>query len=190
MQAIVQEESVAEGPELAWLLRIADGDRSAFEQLYNATAARLLGVCLRVLPDRAEAEDVLQDVYVAVWRKAPQFSPQKSSAMTWLAAIARHRAIDRLRATPALASRQPIELEELEADPEATPGARAEAASERSQLDRCLGQLEARRRSLIRTAFFDGATYEDLAQRTGSPLGSIKSWIRRGLLQLRACLES
>lgn len=190
MQAIVQDQPVAEGPELAWLQRIADGDRAAFEQLYHATAARLLGVCRRVLPDRSEAEDVLQDVYVAIWRKAPQFSPDKSSAMTWLAAIARHRAIDRLRATPALATRQAIELAELESDPEAAPSARAEADSERSQLDHCLGQLDARRRSLIRTAFFDGATYEDLAQRTGSPLGSIKSWIRRGLLQLRACLES
>lgn len=190
MQASVQEQGVVDGPERIWLLRVADGDRMAFEQLYQATAARLLGICLRVLPDRAEAEDVLQDVYVAVWRKAPQFSPERSSAMTWLAAIARHRAIDRLRVTPALVSRQTIELAELEADPEATPGARAEADSERSRLDRCLNQLDTRRRSLIRTAFFEGATYEDLAQRTGSPLGSIKSWIRRGLLQLRACLES
>lgn len=190
MQASVQDDPGAAGPEQAWLRRIADGDRTAFEQLYHATAARLLGICLRVLPDRAEAEDVLQDVYVAIWRKAPQFSPEKSSAMTWLASIARHRAIDRLRATPALVSREPMQLNELEADPDAAPGARAEADSVRSQLDRCLDQLDARRRSLIRTAFFDGATYEDLAQRTGSPLGSIKSWIRRGLLQLRACLES
>lgn len=190
MPVIAQEDGVADSPELAWLLRVADGDRKAFEQLYQATAARLLGVCLRVLPDRAEAEDVLQDVYVAVWRRAPQFSPEKSSAMTWLAAIARHRAIDRLRATPALVTRQAIDLADLEDDPESAPGARAEADSERSQLERCLGQLDARRRSLIRTAFFEGITYEDLAQRTGSPLGSIKSWIRRGLLQLRACLES
>ena len=190
MQASVQDESGVEGQEQLWLQRIALGDRVAFERLYRATAARLLGICLRVLPDRAEAEDVLQEVYVAIWRKAPQFSSEKSSAMTWLASIARHRAIDRLRATPALAARQPVDLAELESDPEATPGARAEADSERSQLERCLEQLDARRRTLIRTAFFDGATYEDLAQRTASPLGSVKSWIRRGLLQLRACLES
>lgn len=190
MQASVQDEAVTEWPEQVWLLRVATGDRTAFEQLYRATAARLLGICLRVLTDRAEAEDVLQDVYVAVWRKAPQFSPDKSSAMTWLAAIARHRAIDRLRSTPTPAARQSIELVDLEDDADATPGARAEADNERSRLDRCLAQLDARRRTLIRTAFFDGATYEDLAARTGSPLGSIKSWIRRGLLQLRACLES
>jgi RNA polymerase sigma-70 factor, ECF subfamily len=190
MQASVQDDTGTDAREQTWLLRVADGDRTAFEQLYHATSARLLGICLRVLPDRAEAEDVLQDVYVAIWRKAPQFSPERSSAMTWLAAIARHRAIDRLRATPALASRQPIELMELGTDPDAAPSARVEADSERSQLDRCLGQLDARGRTLIRTAFFDGATYEDLARRTGSPLGSIKSWIRRGLLQLRACLEA
>lgn len=190
MQVSVQDESGVAEREQAWLRRIAEGDRAAFEQLYRATAARLLGICLRVLHDRAEAEDVLQEVYVSVWRKAPQFSPDKSSAMTWLASIARHRAIDRLRATPSLAVWLPVQLPEPEADPDATPGARAEADSERSQLDRCLRQLDARRRTLIRTAFFDGATYEDLAQRTGSPLGSVKSWIRRGLLQLRACLES
>lgn len=185
-----EREFVTEGPEDALLLRIADGDRLAFERLYQATASRLLGICLRVLSDRAEAEDVLQDVYVAIWRKASQFALSKSSSMTWLAAIARHRAIDRLRANPALASRQPLDGIELEAEPEATPAARVEALSERERLDRCFAQLDDRRRSLIRTAFFDGATYEDLAQRTGSPLGSIKSWIRRGLLQLRACLES
>lgn len=190
MQVSGQDEIDVEGREQALLRRIADGDRTAFDQLYRATAARLFGVCLRVLPDRAEAEDVLQEVYVAVWRKAPQFSPDKSSAMTWLASIARHRAIDRLRATPSLVARHPVELPELETDPDAAPAARAEAESERSQLDRCLSQLDARRRTLIRTAFFDGATYEDLARRTGSPLGSIKSWIRRGLQQLRACLES
>jgi RNA polymerase sigma-70 factor (ECF subfamily) len=177
-------------PENELLARVARGDRDAFERLYNATSSRLFGVCLRLVADRSEAEDVLQDVYVSAWRKAPQFDPQKSSAAVWLAAIARHRAIDRLRASAGLREQAPVELAESQPDPAPAPSHQAEADSERARLDDCVGQLEPRRRSLIRTAFFDGATYEELAARSGSPLGSVKSWIRRGLLQLRACLEA
>ncbi|GMV28910.1 MAG: RNA polymerase sigma factor [Rhodanobacteraceae bacterium] len=176
-------------PENALLVRVAQGDRDAFERLYRATSARLLGVCLRLVPDRAEAEDVLQDAYVAAWRKAPQFDPARASAAVWLASIARHRAIDRLRASSGTREQAPIELAEQHPDPAPAPAVKAEADSERARLDDCVAQLEPRRRTLIRTAFFDGATYEELAARSGSPLGSVKSWIRRGLMQLRACLE-
>lgn len=189
MQAIVQDQPVAEGPELAWLQRIADGDRVAFEQLYHATAARLLGVCRRVLPDRAEAEDVLQESFVAIWHKADQFDPQRATAMTWMIAIARNKAIDRLRGSAHAIKRASIELADELGDEAPSPAARAEAVSEVELLRTCLEALEPRRRQLIRTAFFEGETYEELAQRTGSPIGSVKSWIRRGLLQLRACLE-
>lgn len=168
---------------------IANGDRDAFEQLYRATSAKLFGVCLRVLPDRAEAEDVLQEVYTTIWRKAAQFDASRASAITWLAMIARNRAIDRLRALPSAARHAPIEIAETLADPGNSPVQEAEAATDRDRLGECMEQLDNRRRSLIRTAFFDGATYEELAARVGSPLGSVKSWIRRGLLQLRACLE-
>ncbi|MBL8298118.1 MAG: sigma-70 family RNA polymerase sigma factor [Rhodanobacteraceae bacterium] len=185
----LRQQDVSE-PENALLARVARGDREAFEQLYRATSARLLGVCLRLVPDRGTAEDVLQDVYVAAWRKAPQFDPVRASAAVWLAAIARHRAIDRLRADAGQRELAPIELAEAQPDPAPAPAHQAEADSERARLDDCVGQLEPKRRSLIRTAFFDGATYEELAARSGSPLGSVKSWIRRGLLQLRACLEA
>lgn len=167
---------------------IARGDRAAFERLYRDTSARLFGVCLRLLPERAEAEDVLQEVYATVWRKAGQFDAGRASAAVWLAMIARNKAIDRLRAMPAL-RRAPLELSEELADAAPTPAAQAERLDERERLRRCLDELDARRRDLIRTAFFEGCTYEELAQRSGSPLGSVKSWIRRGLIQLRACLE-
>lgn len=176
--------------ENALLSRIARGDRAAFEQLYRNTSARVLGICLRLVSDRGEAEDILQDVYVSAWRKAPQFDPQRSSATVWLAAIARHRAIDRLRAGVGRNELAPIVLAEAQADTAPAPLQQAEADSERARLDDCIGQLEPRRRTLIRTAFFDGATYEELASRSGSPLGSVKSWIRRGLQQLRTCLEA
>lgn len=168
---------------------VANGDRAAFEQLYRATSAKLFGVCLRVLPDRSEAEDVLQEVYTTVWRKAAQFDANRASAITWLAMIARNRAIDRLRALPAAAQKAPIELAETLSDPGRSPVQEAEAATDSDRLGACMEQLDDRRRSLIRTAFFEGATYEELAARVGSPLGSVKSWIRRGLIQLRACLE-
>lgn len=171
------------------LARVSNGDAAAFESLYKATSSKLFGVCLRVLPDRQEAEDVLQDVFTTVWRKASQFDATRASPITWLAMIARNRAIDRLRAAPASQRHAPIEVAEAVADTGPTPVQDAEAADDASRLGSCLDQLEPKRRTLIRTAFFEGATYEELAERIGSPLGSVKSWIRRGLLQLRACLE-
>ena len=173
----------------ALLMQVAHGDERAFEALYRLTSGALLGICLRVLADRGEAEDVLQEVYVTIWNKAAQFDALRSSAMTWLGTIARNRSIDRLRAQPASASRASIDIAETVRDDAPSPAARTEAAAQRERLDECLEQLEPRRQVLIRTAFFDGATYEDLASRSGSPLGSIKSWIRRGLMQLKACLE-
>ena len=168
---------------------VAGGDRAAFERLYRATSSKLFGVCLRVLPDRDEAEDVLQEVYATVWRKAAQFDASRASAVTWLAMIARNKAIDRLRANPSSARTAPIEWADNVADPAPSPLHAAESVVENTRLNTCMEQLDGRRRSLIRTAFFDGATYEELAARIGSPLGSVKSWIRRGLQQLRACLE-
>lgn len=171
-----------------WLAQVADGNQRAFESLYRASASRLLGVCIRVLNDREEAEDALQDVYVRIWRKAAQFDPARAAATTWLATIARNTAIDRLRARPQH-QLAPVELIEAMPDDGETPLESTERAGDRSRLDTCFETLEPRRRRLIRAAFFDGATYEELAQRVGSPLGSVKSWIRRGLLQLRTCLE-
>jgi len=185
----LEASATADAPGLdVWLAQVADGDRGAFESLYRASASRLLGVCIRVLHDRDEAEDALQDVYVRIWRKAAQFDPARAAATTWLATIARNTAIDRLRARPQV-QLAPAELIEAMPDGGDTPLESTERAGDRSRLDTCFDTLEPRRRQLIRAAFFDGATYEELAQRVGSPLGSVKSWIRRGLLQLRACLE-
>lgn len=173
----------------ALLTRVAARDEQAFEALYRLTSGRLLGIGLRVLGDRAEAEDVLQDVFVSVWSKAVQFDAKRSSAMTWLGTIARNRAIDRLRALPSSATRAPLTLIDDLPDPGPSPGSRADADAEKSRLDDCLGLLEPRGQTLIRTAFFEGTSYAELAQQTGSPLGSVKSWIRRGLAQLRECLD-
>jgi RNA polymerase sigma-70 factor, ECF subfamily len=172
------------------LIQVARGDRAAFESLYRATSSKLFGICLRVLPERADAEEVLQDVFTGIWNKAAQFDPDRASAIAWLAMVARNKAIDRLRSQPARGTLASIELADDIADSGPSPLRSTEAADDRSRLESCMAQLEPKRRDLIRAAFFEGSTYEELAQRSASPLGSVKSWIRRGLLQLRGCLES
>jgi RNA polymerase sigma factor (sigma-70 family) len=173
----------------AALARIAAGDGAALRMVYRDTSAKLFGVCLRILNDKSEAEDVLQDVYVTVWRKAAGFDPARASPITWLVAIDRIRAIDRLRSSAVTRRTEPIEAADEVSDPAPAAVERVELAQQRHRLARCLEELEAQHSAAIRAAFLDGATYEELAQRMSVPLGTMKSWIRRGLLKLRACLE-
>ena len=173
----------------ALLAQVALGNRAAFETLYRSTSDKLFGICLRVMNQRAEAEEVLQEVFTTVWHKATQFDAGKASAMSWLGTMARNKCIDRLRTLPLRTAFAPLELAAEVADPGPSPAQQTEMLTEGDRLARCLEELEPRRRSLIREAFFGGLTYEELAARVQAPLGSIKSWIRRGLLQLRACLE-
>jgi RNA polymerase sigma-70 factor (ECF subfamily) len=174
----------------AALVRAGGGDRTALKIVYEDTSAKLFGICLRILNDRSEAEDVLQEVYVAVWRKAASFDPARASPMTWLVAIARNRAIDRLRASALRRRMEPIESADELSDPAPAALDRLEMAQQHQRLAGCLEELEGRHAAAIRAAFLDGATYEELAVRMGVPLGTMKSWIRRGLLKLRACLEA
>jgi RNA polymerase sigma-70 factor (ECF subfamily) len=179
----------APSPE-SLLAQVALGDRDAFETLYRTTSDKLFGICVRVLNERAEAEEALQEVFTSVWRKASQFEAGRAGAMSWLGMMARNKSIDRLRARGERTALGSLELAAEIADPGVTPAQHTEALAERARLARCLEELEPRRRSLIREAFFGGLTYEELARRAQAPLGSIKSWIRRGLMQLKVCLES
>ncbi len=170
------------------LARAGRGSQSALSEVYEATSAKLFGICLRILRDRAEAEDALQEIYLNVWRKAGTFDPDRASPITWLATLARNRAIDRLRSLGARPS-DPVELASAVADPSPDASALLETREAAGSLNRCMDELEAQRSDAIRTAFFGGATYGELAERASVPLGTMKSWIRRGLLQLRECLE-
>ncbi|MET0935366.1 MAG: sigma-70 family RNA polymerase sigma factor [Luteibacter sp.] len=180
--------SPAERDELNRLLqRTASEDQRAFEELYRRTSSRLLGVCVRLMGDRDEAEEVLQEAFVTVWKRAGTFDAKLSSALTWLVTVARNKAIDRLRQRPDL---RPAEVDwETFVDDGPGPALGAESDEEYRRLRACLDELEDQPRRSIREAFFAGATYNELAERAKVPLGTMKSWIRRGLLQLRACLN-
>jgi RNA polymerase sigma factor (sigma-70 family) len=171
------------------LSRIGAHDQLAFRELYELTSPRLFGVCLRMLRNRAEAEEVSQEVFVTVWRRAGEFDPRRATATTWLVTLARNKSIDRLRQRRDGAPLTPIDLDQL-ADPGQGPPADAELTEDRRRLQKCLEGLEPKDRDSVREAFFSGATYKELAERCRVPLGTMKSWIRRALLQLRACLET
>lgn len=169
------------------LLAVAQEDRTAFAELYRLTASRLFGVIVRMVRDRAEAEDLLQDVFVSVWRRAHAFDDGRGNAMTWLTALARNRTIDRLRETRETHLDDAEDPDPPSEDP--TPAALAEASEQRRLLEECLQRLDRQPRAAVREAFFGGSSYSELAARLDVPEGTMKSWIRRSLLQLKRCLE-
>ncbi len=171
------------------IAQVARGDRQALRSLYDQTAPKLFAVCLRIVGDRGEAEEVLQEVYVTVWQRAGSFDPGRASPLTWMTTIARSRSIDRLRAGGRRRPAAPIEEALAIHDPGDDAATQLEGAEERRRLLNCLEEIEARQAAAIREAFFGGLTYAELATRDGVPLGTMKSWIRRGLMQLRGCLE-
>jgi len=173
----------------AALAAVANGDHSALQMIYRLTATKLFAVCLRILGDRSDAEDVLQEVYMTVWRKAANFDSALSSPMTWLIAIARNRAIDHLRVHGQNRRMDPIEAAAELTDDKLTAELALQGAQEQARLQRCLDGLAGHERAALRGAFFDGNTYEELAERMKVPLGTMKSWIRRAMIKLKACLE-
>jgi RNA polymerase sigma factor (sigma-70 family) len=169
------------------LTRVGQGDQSAFAELYRLASARVFATIVRMVHDRAEAEDLLQDVFTTAWRRADLFDPARGGAMTWLVTLARNRTIDRLRQHHETPLEEDSELEL--ADDHPTPAALAEASEERRRLEHCLEQLAPQQHRAVREAFFSGATYSELATQLSVPLGTLKSWIRRSLMQLKTCLE-
>jgi RNA polymerase sigma-70 factor (ECF subfamily) len=181
-------ESDARSLLLASIARVAAGDRAGLQTTYRLTSAKLFGVCLRILHERTEAEDVLQEVYLTVWRKAADFDADRASPMTWLITIARNRAIDRLRAR---GQRRTDPLEAAGEIADVSPSAQSgmEDAETGARLKDCLARLAEREQTALHGAYFGGNTYEDMAERMKMPLGTMKSMIRRALLKLKACLE-
>jgi RNA polymerase sigma-70 factor (ECF subfamily) len=169
------------------LVRTGQEDRAALQDVYRLTSAKLFGICLRICGERSAAEDVLHEVYITIWKRAGAYEPGRASPISWLATIARNKAIDWVRARGARPS-HPIEEAALVADISPDQREIAERDQESQRLHDCLDALDERARDAIRTAFFDGVTYAELAERKNVPLGTMKSIMRRGLLQLRGCV--
>jgi RNA polymerase sigma-70 factor (ECF subfamily) len=174
--------------ELVWLLAaVAKGDEKAFERLYAATRAKLFGVVLRILKRRDLADEVMQEAYLKVWNGAGQFDPGQSSPITWMVAIARNRAIDLLRKKAEVSLEDEPEAVETAAD-QPHPLARREMTEELRRLLGCIGRLEPDRQRLVLDAYYNGWSREQLAAKFGVPAGTIKTWLRRSLLEIRECL--
>lgn len=176
------------------LARCGLGDRTAFAQLYRLAAAPLLGVVLRIQPDRAVAEEVLQEVFVSVWRHAGSFSAAQSQPMTWLTRIARNRAIDSLRRAQSQPQTLAISDEEddllaREPDPQGHALDLLERAADARALNDCLQDLSPQQRQSVALAFYDGLSHAELADHLRQPLGTVKSWVRRALITLKSCLD-
>ncbi len=178
------------GDDLTLILRkTAQGDRLAFAALYRATSAKLFGVILRILDDRSLATDILQEVFVKIWRNASGYDPAKAAPMTWMAAIARNRALDEARKRKH-ATLDP-ESEDLHiAAPETDPLAGRQKNEDLTRLLACLDGLDAERRRIVVLAYCHGLSRDELATRFAKPVATIKTWLRRSLLQLRECLGS
>ena len=167
--------------------RAALGERGAFQELYRATAPKLFGVALRILRREDWAEEVLQECYVSVWRHAAEYRPGLAAPMTWMTSIVRNRCLDWLRRP----NPEPLDDETLQEIESGNPGPLAllEQGRDSAALARCLRGLDAKQRQAIALAFFDGLSHAELAQHLREPLGTVKTWVRRGLAKLRSCLE-
>jgi RNA polymerase sigma-70 factor (ECF subfamily) len=175
--------------EIADLIaRCALRDRQAFRDLYSRTSAKLYGVTLRILRDRSEAEEALQEVYVKIWQRADRYVPGGYSPISWLVAVARNHSLDVLRARKPQSEDIDTALDVADAGPD--PEKAAAASDERARIDSCLGQIDPEKADAVRGAYLDGYSYEELAERHNVPLNTMRTWLRRSLLKLRECLSA
>lgn len=168
------------------LSRVHLRDRAAFAELYRLAAPKLFGICLRILKDRHEAEDALQEAFVKIWNNADHYVSGMASPQAWMNAVTRNHAIDVLRA------RKPgggdLDAAEQIADGGPTPEESAEIRSEGRRIERCLAELDADLAEAVRRAYVEGDSYLELAERFSVPLNTIRSRLRRSLIRLRECL--
>ena len=177
----------------ALMARVALGDQAAFARLYQETSAHLYGVAARILKDGAAAEEVLQEAFVNVWHHAGSYEAAKSQPMTWLAAIVRNRCLDQLRrreldtVTMTADDDDGKEFDLPSGDP--TPVEMLLAGADAQSVRACVDALDAGQKQAIALAFYQGLSHAELADHLRQPLGTVKSWVRRGLERLKACLD-
>ncbi|MGA9852629.1 MAG: sigma-70 family RNA polymerase sigma factor [Gammaproteobacteria bacterium] len=172
----------------------AHGRQPAFQKLYQLTSAQLFAILVRILKRRDLAEEALQDAFISVWRNASSYTAQKGTPMTWLVSICRYRALDMLRR-----ERREVHLDPTdETDDDAELSGFADepqsndliSHAEARALKRCLDELNEGQRNSLKLAYFDGCSHEEIANSLHAPLGTVKSWVRRGLQGLKQCLEA
>jgi RNA polymerase sigma factor (sigma-70 family) len=183
------------------LARASLGDRAAFATLYERTSSHLFAVVLRINRDRAQAEDILLEVYVNVWRAASSFDAAQSQPLTWLTSIARNRAIDSLRrvqtqpqlrtVSPSIDGRDTEDDDVYDTVADAAPGPLdlLSRAAEARALATCMDKLSALQRQSVALAFYQGLSHAEVAEQLRQPLGTVKSWVRRALMTLKSCLQ-
>jgi RNA polymerase sigma-70 factor, ECF subfamily len=175
-------------PELVWLLAaVAKGDQAAFERLYEATRAKLYGAALRILRRADLADEVIQETYLKVWNSAGQFDPAIASPITWMLAIARNRAIDLVRKKSEISLEEQPEAMQVPAE-SPDPLANRMVSEELKRLLACMGALDEERRRLVLLAYYSGLSRDQLAAKFDKPVNTIKTWLRRALLDIRECL--
>jgi RNA polymerase sigma-70 factor, ECF subfamily len=194
----VSEPSMATASPLqAWLERVAEQDEAAFKRLYEALSPRVYALAMRILRNAAHAEEVVEDCFWQIWRQAARFDPQRGSAEAWVLTLARSRALDAWRARDRTQEGL-VSLDAMEEDGQPLPESDAHAAADglleasRSSraLHAALAQLPALPRQLVALAFLRGLTHEEITERTGLALGTVKSHIRRALAQLNTALQA
>lgn len=174
-----------------WLSATANGDQQAFQRLYTAASPHLYALLLRILKTESRAEDALQDAFVRIWQKAGSYSPERGAPLTWLLAIARYRALDMLRRQrPEVAMPEDAELAAnvLVDETGRGPEEEQETLQALDAVETCLGRLQDEQKRSLLLAYYDGLTHQELSRRLDAPLGTVKSWVRRGLTSLRECL--
>jgi RNA polymerase sigma-70 factor (ECF subfamily) len=173
----------------AALLGCARGDRFALRTIYEHERRWLMSVALRLVRRRELAEEVLNDAFLQIWRKAGTYNPRLGSARGWIYTVVRHRALNVLRSVHSAPEREDVRYEELLAAHAEWHGSSQDHSVERGALAQCLERLEEQKRQSVLLAFVDGYSHEQVAVQLGAPLGTVKSWIRRGLLILRECMS-
>lgn len=165
----------------------ARGDRGALQALYEREARWLMGVALRIVRNRHLAEEVLHEAFLQIWKASATFDASRGSGRGWIYTVVRHRALQEVRRPGREINLDAADLEIL-ADRQLAD-AQGSGGIDAAELDRCLQQLEPEKRSCILQAFVEGYTHEQIASKMQTPLGTVKSWVRRGLLALKECLS-